>query len=159
MNDITAHFPGVPESFHRGEDELPFVPFMDGVTMQLLHANVESGLWVIRTKAEPGLTIPRHKHTGPVLAFTLAGSWHYLEYPEVNVAGSYLYEPAGATHTLTVPESNTEITDIWFVINGAYLDLDEDGNVIRVNDAGAAITHYRAECEKLGVSMSDFITA
>ncbi len=48
---------------------------------------------------QPGVTIQRHKHTGEVLAFTIRGAWKYLEYPEVNTAGSYLFEPAGSIHT------------------------------------------------------------
>lgn len=71
---------------------------------------------MIRARFQPGLTIQRHKHTGEVFAFTLKGSWKYFEYPEVNTAGSYLYEPAGSIHTLHVPATNTEVTDVWFAI-------------------------------------------
>ena len=98
--------PNVPAAFHRAEEELPFVPYQDGVVFQLLQVNIEAGLWVVRVRFEPGVTIQRHRHTGEVFAFTLSGSWHYLEYPDVNTAGSYLFEPAGAIHTLHVPDSN-----------------------------------------------------
>ena len=46
----------------------------------------------------------RHRHTGPVHVFTMAGAWKYLEYEDVNRAGSYLYEPANSTHTFSVIE-------------------------------------------------------
>ena len=39
-----------------------------------------------------------------------AGRWHYLEYPAVNTAGSYLFEPAAATHAFFVPPNSDEIT-------------------------------------------------
>lgn len=96
----------IPRVIHRGEEELPFVSLGDGTHVQLFQVDFESGLWVVRTKFEAGVTIPTHKHTGEVFAFTLGGSWKYLEYPEVNTAGSYLYEPAGSIHTLTVPAEN-----------------------------------------------------
>ena len=90
----------IPQALHRGEEELPFVALGDGTHLQLLQVDVEAGLWVIRTKFEPGVVVPTHKHTGEVFAFTRSGSWKYREYPEVNTAGSYLYEPAGSIHTL-----------------------------------------------------------
>lgn len=140
----------IPRALHRGESELPFVNLGDGTHMQVLQIDVEAGLWVIRTKFEPGVTVPTHKHTGEVFAFTLAGSWKYLEYPEVNTAGSYLYEPAGSIHTLTVPEDNHDLTDVWFAIYGANLNLDADGNVETVIDAGLVRDTYFALCEAEG---------
>jgi 2,4'-dihydroxyacetophenone dioxygenase len=140
----------IPKALHRGEDELPFVNLGDGTHLQLLQVNIELGLWVIRSKFEPGTTVPTHKHTGEVYAFTRSGSWKYLEYPEINVAGSYLYEPAGSVHTLTVPEENTELTDVWFAIYGANLNLDADGNVEMVIDAGLVRDTYFALCEAEG---------
>jgi 2,4'-dihydroxyacetophenone dioxygenase len=111
---------------------------------------VEAGLWVVRVRFPPGTTLPRHKHTGEVFAFTLAGAWKYLEYPETNTAGSYLYEPAGSIHTLHVPDTNEGVTDVWFAIRGANLNLDEDGNVEQVVDAGAILNAYLRLCEKHG---------
>ena len=53
-------------------------------------------------------------------------------------------------HTLTVPEDNTEDTDVWFAIYGANLNLDADGNVEMVIDAGAVLEFYLAMCEAEG---------
>jgi len=116
-----------PPALHRGESDLPFVPYQEGVTFQLLQVDVEAGFFVVRVRGEPGRTIQRHKHTGEIFAFTYAGSWKYLEYPEVNIAGSYLYEPAGSVHTLHFPETNTEVTDVSFVLHGANLNSTVKG--------------------------------
>lgn len=140
----------IPQALHRGESDLPFVALGDGTHLQLLQVDVEAGLWVIRTKFEPGVTVPTHKHTGEVFAFTLSGSWKYLEYPEVNRAGSYLYEPAGSVHTLTVPGDQTDMTDVWFAIYGANLNLDANGTVEMVIDAGLVRDTYFALCEAEG---------
>jgi 2,4'-dihydroxyacetophenone dioxygenase len=142
--------PAVPLALLRNEKELPFVMYQPGVTFQLVHVDIEAGLWVVRVRAEPGATIQRHKHTGEVFAFTLQGSWKYLEYPEVNIAGSYLFEPAGSVHTLHVLKSNDEITDVWFAIRGANLNLDERGNVESVLDAAAVLDVYQARCREAG---------
>src|SRR3990170_3105485 len=103
----------LPMALHRGESDLPFVPYQEGVTFQLNQVDIEAGFFVVRLRGEPGRTIQQHKHTGEIFAFTQAGSWRYLEYPEINTAGSYLYDPAGSIHTLHFPETNTETTDVW----------------------------------------------
>ena len=149
----------VPGALHRSENELPFVPYQEGVTFQLLQADVEAGLWVIRVRFEPGVTIQRHKHTGEVFGFTLRGAWKYLEYPEINTTGSFLYEPAGSVHTLHVLENQKEITDAWFAIRGANLNLDDKGDVETVLDAAAALEIYLAQCRQAGHPRPDVIGA
>jgi quercetin dioxygenase-like cupin family protein len=149
----------IPGATHRGEDELPFVDLGDGSSLQLLQVDVEKGLWVVRTRFVPGTTIPTHKHTGEVFAFTIAGAWKYLEYPEVNTAGSYLYEPAGSIHTLTVPEDVEGLTDVWFAIYGANLNLNPDGSVESVIDAGFMRDVYFALCEAQGLPRPNVIGA
>src|SRR5580658_3468446 len=136
-----------PTAIHRGEDELPFVDIGDGGTLQLLQVDLANGVWIIRNHFPPDTTIQTHKHTGHVLAFTQRGSWFYKEYPDVvNTAGSYLYEPAGSVHTLHVPATNDGVTDVWFAIHGANLNLDADGNVELVIDAHGILPFYRAMC-------------
>lgn len=148
-----------PAALHRAERDLPFVPYMEGVEFQLLQADIRAGIWVTRLRAEPGATIARHKHTGDVFAFTRSGSWKYLEYPEINTAGSYLYEPAGSIHTLHVLASNTGITDVWFAIRGANLNLDAQGNVEAVLDAGFVLDFYLSACREMGFAEPDVITS
>ena len=159
MNALVSEVAGVPPSLHRGENELPFVPYQEGVVFQLLQVSTETGLWVIRVRFEPGVTIQRHRHTGEVFAFTISGSWRYLEYPDTNVAGSYLYEPAGAIHTLHVLATNKEVTDVWFAVRGANLNLDANGNVEAVVDAATVLEIYRGQCRALGLPVPRVIGA
>jgi 2,4'-dihydroxyacetophenone dioxygenase len=148
----------IPVALHRGGDELPFVAFDKGVDMQVLQIDVAHGLWVVRQRMTAGTTLPKHIHTGVVHAFTLSGSWHYLEYPEVNKAGSYLFEPAGSVHTLHVPASNTEVTDVWFAIYGANLNLDADGKTIAsILDANVVLKVYLSRCLKMGLGRPNII--
>ncbi|HXX89000.1 MAG TPA: 2,4'-dihydroxyacetophenone dioxygenase family protein [Acidimicrobiales bacterium] len=145
---MTTAFEIAPTAIHRGEDELPFVTAPDSTRIQLLQVDLAAGVWVVRTLFPPGVTVQTHKHTGQVFAFTTTGSWHYLESPEaVNVAGSYLFEPAGSVHTLHVPSANEQVTDAWFVIHGANLNLTPEGAVEMVIDAAGMLAVYRAMCE------------
>jgi 2,4'-dihydroxyacetophenone dioxygenase len=145
---MTTAFELAPTAVHRGEGDLPFVTLPDSTRIQLLQVDLANGVWVIRSLFPPGVTVQTHKHTGHVYAFTQSGSWHYLESPEaVNVAGSYLFEPAGSIHTLHVQSTNEGDTDVWFVIHGANLNLTTEGAVELVIDAGTILAAYRALCE------------
>ena len=149
----------VPPAAHRNIPDLAFVPFGEGVETQLLQVDLNAGLWIIRQRMRPGVTLPTHNHTGAVYAYTTAGSWKYLEYPDLNTSGSYLFEPAGSVHTLHVPASNTEITDIWFAIHGANLNLDADGGVYEVLDARRVLRIYMSRCFKMGLAPPPVIGA
>lgn len=149
---MTASPHAPPASLHRAETDLPFVSFGEGVDLQLLQVDLRQGLWIVRQRMQPGVTLPTHHHTGAVNAFTLAGAWQYLEYPEVNVAGSYLFEPAGSVHTLHTPPNNREVTDVWFAISGANLNLDQDGGVFEVLDAARVLRIYLSRCFKAGLA-------
>jgi quercetin dioxygenase-like cupin family protein len=125
-----------PTAIHRSEADLPFVDLGDGNHLQLLQVDLANGVWVVRNRFEPGTTLQIHKHTGHVYAFTISGSWHYLESPEaLNTAGSYLYEPAGSVHTFVCPESNTEDTVIFIRVEGANINFTEDGQFHSILDA------------------------
>ncbi len=142
-----------PTAVHRGLDELPFLDVGNGSNMQLLLVDLANRVWIVRNRFEPGTTVQTHKHTGHVHGFTITGSWHYLESPEaVNTAGSYLFEPAGSVHTLHVPDSNEGVTDVWFTIHGANLNLDADGRVETVIDAAGVLSYYRYLCEERGLA-------
>lgn len=131
----------VPEALHIGTNDRPFADDFGapGVSLQLLQADVEAGTFAVRIRFQPGVQLPPHHHTGVVFAYTLAGEWSYLEYPDSppSKAGSYLYEPPGSIHTLKVADHNSDVTDVFFVITGAMLILDESGNVCAVLDAAS----------------------
>lgn len=74
----------IPLAMHRGPDELPFVDIGDGSRIQLLQVDIDTGLWVIRTRFSPGYEVQTHKHTGEVFAFTLSGANLNLD-PDGNV--------------------------------------------------------------------------
>lgn len=135
---------------HAGEDDLPWVDTGTGVDLKVLRIDTTHGTWVIRNRFAPGVQLQTHKHTGTVDGYTLAGRWHYLEYDFVSTAGSYIHEPANSVHTLTVPEDNTEATDVLFVIEGSLLNLTPDGQVEYTTDAESILEVYNAFCEQQG---------
>ncbi|MEQ8748128.1 2,4'-dihydroxyacetophenone dioxygenase family protein [Pyruvatibacter sp.] len=150
--------PASGEALHIGENDLPFVDLGDGTKIQLQQVDLTQGLWVLRTKFAPGYQVATHYHTGPVFAVTFTGSWHYREYPDVvNTKGSYLFEPAGSVHTLIVPDTNTEETDVWFAIYGPNINTDETGQVTGILDANSILNVYRAMCDDQGLAYDKLI--
>ena len=146
------------EATHLSDDDIPWVDTGSGVEIKLVQADIELGLWIVRNRFAPGAAVQKHKHTGQVFGYTLSGAWKYAEYPYVNRAGSFLFEPAGSEHTLTVLEDNIEPTDVWFQIYGANLNLDADGNVESITDAAGIYEAYMYLCEAQGLGRPNVLT-
>ena len=143
-----------PTAVHIGDDEMPFVDIGNGNKMKVLQVKEREGLWIVENIFQSGFAVQTHRHTGPVWGYTTAGAWKYKEYDYVNRAGSFLYEPAGSVHTLTCVENDTRV---WFQMYGANLNLDDDGNVTSVVDAGLIAEFYVALCEQEGHGRPDVI--
>ena len=141
---------------HRGADDLPFVEIGDGNKMKVIQVDTGLGLWIVENIFQPGYTVPTHRHTGPVYGYTVSGAWHYKEYPEVNRAGSFLYEPAGSVHTLECLEPDTQV---WFHMYGVNMNLDGDGNVESVFDGPGTLEVYLALAEAEGFGRPDVLVA
>ncbi|MCH9731773.1 MAG: 2,4'-dihydroxyacetophenone dioxygenase family protein [Actinomycetia bacterium] len=120
------------------EQDIPLIKDMagGGAHFKPLRLDIENGVWVVLATFEAGARIPLHYHTGEVDAWTISGSWHYVEYPDqVQTAGSYLFEPAASVHTLYCPESNTEDTVVFFRVKGANINFNDDGTFHSIQDA------------------------
>ena len=108
----------------------------EGVHYRPLFLDPEHGVWVVLASFEPGAELPIHLHSGSVHGFTIKGRWEYKEYPQnPQTAGSYLYEPGASIHTLHAPATNTETTEVLFIVNGANVNFNEDGQFHSVLDA------------------------
>ena len=142
----------IPGAVHIGATELPFVDIGDGSRLKVIMVKddprPEAALWIIENVFQAGYEVQRHKHTGPVYAYTTSGAWKYKEYDYVNRAGSFLYEPANSVHTLQIVEDDTHV---WFQIYGANLNLDADGEVESISDGPGTLAVYLNLCEQAGL--------
>jgi hypothetical protein len=55
---------------------------------------------------------------GPVHAFTLRGTWRFLEHDRMASVGDYAFEPPGEAHTLVVPDDVQEMAMLFHVTGG-----------------------------------------
>lgn len=147
----------VPAAILRQESDLPMVEIGPGVAIQLLQVDFDHNIRITRAKLAPGLKLRTHLHSGHVFAWTLAGTWHYLEYPESSLANSYLYEPAGSTHTLHVPEDSPVPADVIFIVHGSNIELGADGQIEGTTSAMDIARAYLNACRAQGLPRPDVI--
>lgn len=142
---------------HTGsDDERMWVPRQDNdqVWFRPLLFNVTQGTWVNITKAKREGVIGRHRHPAPVTGFTLEGSWGYIEHDWTATAGTFVYEPAGETHTLIVkPGEDGKEGHMLTLFHsfGPLIMVDENGRQTGFEDVFTRIARVKEHYEKVGL--------
>ena len=154
MSSITEVKPIITKSID-GDDIpwVPFAPYSDEVFLKYHHINPVQGEILVSMRFPAGMRLPTHYHTGIVIAHTIKGAWRYLEHDWVSRAGGTVYETAGSSHT---PEScGDEEAEVFFVIVGELLFLDENGNVVARENHLTSTERYLAYCREHGITPRD----
>jgi len=136
-------------------DEKLWVPQAPSVSFRPLLFNTSQGWFVNILRVKKSGILSRHQHTGPVVAITLRGRWHYLEHDWWAEEGGFSMEPPGETHTLEVPEGCDEMCTL-FHVTGAYVYVDPEGKAEKVEDVFSKIKLAREHYEKVGLG-ADFV--
>jgi quercetin dioxygenase-like cupin family protein len=124
------------------DDDRVWVPQAPNVWFRPLCLNTSQGDWVNLLRSTAAGVLSRHRHTNPVHGYVLKGRWHYLEHDWEAVAGGYVYEPPGETHTLVVPDDVDEMITL-FQVNGLMLYVDPLGKAIGYEDVFTKIDMCR----------------
>ncbi len=125
-----------------------WIPQAPGVWFRPLVFGVSTGYYVNLLRVRAAGVLSRHRHSGPVHAFTLRGTWRYLEHPWTARAGDYVYEPPGETHTLVVDGGEEMIT--LFHVTGGYTYVDPEGLATGYEDVYTKLERARAYLHVLG---------
>jgi len=131
-------------------DERDWVARSADVSCQPLVLSVSQGYYVNILRVRAAGVLSRHRHTGPVHAFTLRGRWHYLEHDWVASTGDYAFEPPGETHTLVVPEGVDEMITL-FHVTGGYTYVDPYGKALGYEDVFTKLENVRRHYERIGL--------
>ena len=108
-------------------DRLPWMGEKASISMKLLRVDPVGGEYTLYARMDAGTVLPRHRHFGPVDAWTIKGVWRYREYDWIAGPGAYVHEPPGSTHTLEVgPDSEVVVL---FIVRGGLVLLDEDDQI------------------------------
>jgi quercetin dioxygenase-like cupin family protein len=132
---------------------VPFTPYSEEVELKYFKIDPIHGEIVVAMRFPPGLRLPTHYHTGTVIGHTMKGAWRYLEHDWVSEAGDTVYETAASSHT---PESvGDEPAEVFFVIIGELLFLDEAGEIVARENWQTSIERYEAYCKANGTEPVD----
>lgn len=130
-----------PEHWVKQSDDVSFRPLL---------LNVTQGYYLNILRVRSSGVLSRHRHTGPVHALTLRGTWHYLEHEWIANEGDYAFEPPGETHTLVIPDGVKE-TSILFHVTGGYTYVDAYGNALGYEDVFTKLENARKHFEAIGL--------
>ena len=126
---------------------VPFNPFTDLVELKYYKIDPVHGEVVLSMRMPAGITLPTHYHTGTVILYTVSGAWRYIEHDWLAQAGDAVYETAGSSHA---PEA-LEDTEIFLILVGDLLFLDENGQIIAQENWKTSVARYLAYCAEHGV--------
>jgi 2,4'-dihydroxyacetophenone dioxygenase len=137
------------------EDERVWVPQMKDVWFRPLLLNTLQGQWCNLLRVRKSGVLTKHLHPAPVHGYVIKGRWYYLEHDWVAETGSYVFEPPGEIHTLTVPEDCEEMIT-FFNISGCMIYLDENNKQIGMEDVFTKIDMCRRHYEAVGLG-ADYV--
>jgi 2,4'-dihydroxyacetophenone dioxygenase len=137
-------------------NEIPWIPQSDRVWFKPVRFDLARGSWINLLKVKPGGAVNRHRHTGgQVLAYTIQGEWRYLERTWVAKPGTFVYEPPGDIHTLTVDGEEDMITI--FILEGSIQYLDDNDQIIDQDDVFSKIKKYYDYCEQNNIEKQNLV--
>ena len=132
------------------EDERVWVPQMKDVWFRPLLLNTVQGMWCNLLRVRKAGVLTKHLHPAPVHGYVIKGRWKYLEHDWVAETGSYVFEPPGEIHTLTVPADVEEMIT-FFNISGCMVYLDQDNRQIGFEDVFTKIDMCRRHYTAVGL--------
>ena len=132
------------------DDERVWVPQAADVWFRPLLFNTVSGGWCNLLRVRRAGVLSRHRHPMMVVGYVIKGRWKYLEHDWVAEEGSFVYEPPGEVHTLTVPEDCAEMIT-FFNIAGAMIYVDDAGRQTGYEDVHTKIEMCRKHYTEVGL--------
>mmetsp|Transcript_639 Transcript_639/g.1031 ORF Transcript_639/g.1031 Transcript_639/m.1031 type:complete len:210 (+) Transcript_639:136-765(+) len=133
------------------EDPRVWVKQTDCLSFKPLCFCTSQGYYVNLLKFTDGGVLGRHRHSSPVHALTLKGSWGYKEHDWHARAGTYVFEPPGETHTLIVDEDCDEMVALFHVTGSLLYVSEETGEVTGFDDVFSKLEKARDWYEECGL--------
>jgi 2,4'-dihydroxyacetophenone dioxygenase len=121
---------------------MEWIPLRAGISFKpITFFPGDAGLQLL-LRVEPGIVIPRHRHTGEIHAFNLSGSRLLIDSDQVIGPGVYVHEPVGNVDTWMA--IGDEPCVIHIEVNGRIEHLDDDDSITWVVDAASYRRQYLA---------------
>ena len=132
------------------DDERIWVPQAPDVWFRPLLLNTVNGGWCNLLRVRRAGVLSRHRHPMLVVGYVIRGRWKYLEHDWTAEEGSFVFEPPGEVHTLTVPEDCAEMIT-FFNISGAMIYVDPWGEPTGYEDVFTKIDMCRKHYRNVGL--------
>jgi quercetin dioxygenase-like cupin family protein len=133
---------------------IPFTPYADDVFLKYFKLDPVRGETIALLKAPAGKQLPRHHHSGTVIAYTLEGRWKYKEHDWIAGPGSVVFETAASSHTpQTVSEEGHVV--VLNIVAGDLIFLGENDQVLAIENWKTALQRYLTYCESAGIEPRD----
>ena len=134
------------------DDERIWVPQAENVWFRPLCLSASRGYWMNLLRVRRAGVLSRHRHPQPVHGYVIKGRWRYLEHDWVATEGSFVYEPPGEIHTLTVPEDCAEMITFFNILGAMiYLVFNEGYSAGPNDDARADLADEAGHERILGI--------
>jgi 2,4'-dihydroxyacetophenone dioxygenase len=136
---------------------VPFTPYSERVLIKYFKLDPIRGETIALLKAPAKGQMPRHRHTGTVIVYTVQGRWKYREHEWIAEQGSIVYETAGSSHTPEAVPAMPGDEDIVTlnIIQGELLFVSESGQVLAAEDWKSGWDRYAAYCREQGIAPRD----
>lgn len=147
------HFPMRLPDVHIAATDSPWIEYAPNIMIRYVAFDVRQGSWASIFKTNGPAALGRHRHRGPVQAFTIAGSWGYREYDWLARAGDFVSERPGAIHTLYTDDP--EGMEVLFMPHGCSEYFDEEGNIKAYVDVFHHVEKYLNYCSVNAVEVDE----
>lgn len=114
---------------------------ISGGSYRLLMVDSVEGAWVAEMRMPFQTMVGSHYHTGSVLGYTIDGVWGYPELDVESAKGGFVFERAGAVHSLRV--TSPQGAHVLFHVRGSICYLSEAGEVQLIEDWLSVLSEYK----------------
>jgi len=148
MFRTTSNNADASDTYALDTDAMPWVPAGPGLSFKPLRFFPDNAGWAQLLRVEPGTVIPRHRHTGEVHVFNLAGHRLLIESNTTVGPGAYVHEAVGDVDSWQAVSAKPCL--LYVEVHGAVEYLRPDGSVEVVVDGDLQRKLYEGCCRANG---------
>lgn len=133
---------------------IPLAPYSDHVLIKYFRLDPVRGEMIALVKAPEGTRLPRHRHSGSSIVYTIEGRWKCKEHDWIAGPGSVVFDNAASTRTPEVVGSDGPVVAL-NIVAGELVFLGENDEVLAIENWQTALQRYLAYCERALITPLD----
>lgn len=133
---------------------VPLSPYADNVLLKYFRLDPIRGEMIVMMKVPAGTVLPRHRHSGTVIVYTIEGRWKFREHDWIVCPGSIVFETAASSHTPEAVGAEGHVVALNIVV-GDVIFFDDAGRVLAIENWQTGLARYLAYCQRAGIIPRD----